>query len=172
MGTKGHPGIYLLAATFAVASFSASAVSPPPEETAAVKHVVSWVLTLNSFKGALVTNKDSLVGKLTIAETEIRSSDGRLVLSILDDGKLFADLNARPPWIDEDTILLRAIAKHLTGDPGNPITPSIAISAIQDDLPTQYLTNGKLEFAYYKASFNLCPWTGDCYTAGIWVTPP
>ena len=175
---RGHPTIYVLAVALAAVSVSASAApttpanSPPSAETNAVRKVVAWALTLNTFKGAAVTNKDSSSGKWRTAETQIKSTDDSLVLSILDDGNLYADLRARPPWSDKDTILLRAIAKHLTGDPGEPITPSMAISSIKDDLPTRYLTNGKLEFGYYKARMNLCPWKGDCYAAGIWVTPP
>jgi hypothetical protein len=105
MDAKKHPGIYLLAVALAAASFYASAKSPPPAATAAVKSVVAWALTLNSFKVATVTNKDSLFGTMMIAETEVKSADGRLALTVLDDGKLFADLEARLPWDDQDTIL-------------------------------------------------------------------
>ena len=151
---------------------SVMAKPPLPSEASAVKNVITWALTLNAFKGATSINKDSAIGSTAVAQIEIRSTDGRLVLNILDDGALFANLQARRPWDDRDTILLRAIAKHLTGDPGKPITPGMAISAIQDDMPAQYLTNGKLEFAYYPASVDMCPWKGDCYSISIWVTPP
>jgi hypothetical protein len=138
---------------------------------------IDWALTLRTFAGAKV--KDITVTEELrdrgFIELRILSPDGLTALTVLsapsEDPTVF--VHTHPSWSDRDTILLRAVERHLTSSTGDPITPLMADKArAEDDAIEQYLDRGKVEFSYDAGTVNECPWKGGCFNAMVQSKAP